>query len=116
MSNVGNIMNSSMIDLDDYDLGDDHCVEVEGGSVSQRKKPKVKGIMNIRALGANAPIRVTRASNVARDDGSGPSRSDKGKKRALYDEDDEIKEDIEVVDDKGDEPAFGSYDDMINID
>ncbi|KAI3762541.1 hypothetical protein L1987_52972 [Smallanthus sonchifolius] len=68
------------------------------------------------ASGANEPIRVTRASNVARDEGSGPSRSDKGKKHALYDEDDEIEEDIEVVDDEGDEPAFGNYDDMINID
>ncbi|KAD4981747.1 hypothetical protein E3N88_18418 [Mikania micrantha] len=64
-----------------------------------------------KASGANEPIRLTRASKArATTDGSGPSRSDKGKKHALYDEDDEIEEDIGVLDGEGDGPMFGDND------
>ncbi|XP_024982487.1 uncharacterized protein LOC112518900 [Cynara cardunculus var. scolymus] len=47
VAKVENIMNSSYLHSDDYDLGeeDDECVEIEGGSskVPTRKRPRQKG-------------------------------------------------------------------------
>ncbi|KAD5318196.1 hypothetical protein E3N88_18142 [Mikania micrantha] len=69
-----------------------------------------------KASGADEPIRLTRASKAraskarATTDGSGPSRIDKGKQHALYDEDDEIEEDIGVLDEEGDGPMLGDND------
>ncbi|KAM0024561.1 putative transcription factor/ chromatin remodeling BED-type(Zn) family [Helianthus debilis subsp. tardiflorus] len=49
---------------------------------------------------------VGRASKVISDDGSGPSKDDKGKRRV----EDEIEEDIGASGDEGDEPVLGSDD------
>ncbi|KAD4889157.1 hypothetical protein E3N88_21230 [Mikania micrantha] len=61
--------------------------------------------------GADEPIRLTRASKArATTDDSGPSRSDKEKEHALYDEDEEIEEDIGVLDSEGDGTMLGDID------
>ncbi|KAD4585820.1 hypothetical protein E3N88_23421 [Mikania micrantha] len=69
-----------------------------------------------KASGVDGPIHLTRASKArATTHGSRPSRSDKGKQHALYDEDDEIEEDIGVLDCEGDGPMLGDID-MIDLD
>ncbi|KAD7476953.1 hypothetical protein E3N88_00089 [Mikania micrantha] len=86
-------------------------VERRNGSTTVWNKSEMKNEGFNRVSGADEPIRLTRASKArATTNGYGPSRSDKGKQHALYDEDDEIEKDIGVLDGEGDGPMLGDND------
>ncbi|KAD5318011.1 hypothetical protein E3N88_17957 [Mikania micrantha] len=64
-----------------------------------------------KASGGDELIRLTRALKAkVTTDGSWPSRTDKGIQHALYDEDDEIEENIGVLDGERDQPMLGDID------